>query len=358
MRSLRILTQVNPRIRQALIAVAIVLFAAGSVTGQTRRYPAYPTNTNRVIAGAQAQKSDPKQAEYTFVELDPLGQGVGYCYADAHAINNSDQVVVDWSDPADCNVLHASLWDKGKWALLDYPVDPNCAEPATYLTSLTDWGFAFGTYWSACPYEPAGGVYVKTRRWYFLPDIPGYPYNQGVSMSDNGLALGGASVWDSESNQWINKHWLWDGRRYIFPTYPSEWDVSAFWAGPLFINNKGQIVGQFVDIATGRMRGFLQYGSKLTAFDAPGNPTEGTFVNDMNNAGYAVLAGIYDDDASPYYPSTSFLLREGKFTALPHVPFDDVAWSVVFGVNDRGDMVGRWWDSNNNMHPYVAFRKK
>ena len=347
------------KINRVMLSMVIFLgiaLVASSAFAQGRRYPAPDTRGagqhTHPLSATVPQAADPEQAKYTFVELDPLGQGVGYCYADAHAINNSDQVVVDWSDPADCNMLHASLWDKGKWTSLDYPVDPNCASPATYLTSINNWGFAFGGYWSACPFETSGGVYVKTRQWSFLPNIKGFPYNQGFSMNDFGVATG--VMVDADFA--VYKHYIWDGRKYWFPTFPANWDVNDWWAGPLFLNDWGQIVGQYVDVASGRSRGYLQEGSKLTPFDAPGNPTEGTYVNGINNLGYAVVGGIYDDENSPYYPSTSFLYKYGKFTPLPHVPFDEVVWSVVFGVNDRSDMVGRWWDSNDNMHTYVALR--
>ena len=346
------------KINRVVLCMVIFLgiaLVASSAFAQGRRYPGPATrgagqNTQH-LSLAVPQAADPEQAKYTFVELDPLGQYAGFCYADAHAINNADQVVVDWSDPKDCNKLHASLWDKGKWTPLDYPVDPSCSEPATYLTSITNWGFAFGGYWSACPYEAAGGVYVKTRQWFFLPDIKGFPYNQGFSMNDYGIATGVAV----DANYAVYKHWIWDGRKYLFQSFKAGWKVDDWWDGPLFINDWGQIVGQYVDIATGRSRGYLQNGSKVTTFDAPGNPS-GTYVNGINNAGYAVITGAYDDEKSPYYPLTSFLLRQGKFTPLPHVPFEGVDSSVVFGVNDYGDMVGRWWDSKDNMHTYVAFR--
>ena len=162
-------------IRTILLLTLGVALATASASAQARRNQLAPPQNGGMAAWHQLatdgqNQADSKQAKYTFVELDPQGKGPGYCYADAFAINTSDQVVVNWEEGDNCEIGHASLWDRGKWKLLDYPVDPNCAAPNTYLTSLTDWGFALGTYWSACPYEPAGGVYVKTRRWYF----PGY----------------------------------------------------------------------------------------------------------------------------------------------------------------------------------------
>lgn len=335
-----------------LLDIALV---APSAFAQGRRYPTPATrgagqNTQHLSMSA-ARAADPEQAKYTFVELDPLGQGAGYCYADAHAINNADQVVVDWSDPADCNVLHASLWDKGKWTLLDYPVDPSCSEPASYLTSITNWGFAFGTYWSACPYEPAGGVYVKSHQWFFLPDIKGFPYNQGFSMSDFGLATGVAA----DANYAVFKHWIWDGRKYWFPSFPANWDVNNWWEGPLFINDWGKIAGQYEDTAVGRRRGYIQDGAKLTIFDAPDKPAR-TSVNGIDNAGNVLLIGRYDE-GSKYYPVRSFIRRQGVATPLPNVPFEDAVETYVYGLNDRGNISGIWVDSSDLTHAFVAFRR-
>jgi hypothetical protein len=296
-----------------------------------------------------AQAAHREQAKYTFVELDPLGQGLGYCYADAHAINNAGQVVVDWSDPADCNVLHASIWDKGHWKSLD-AVDPNCPNLATYLTSLNDRGIAFGTYWGNCSYEPAGGVFVKSGKWFLMPDIPDFPYNQGFSMGNNGLAVGTTS----DANFAVFKHWLWTGNEYRFFTFPPNWDVNDWWAGPLFINNSGRIAGQFWDNAAGgRRRAYVQDGRKRIVFDAPGNPVR-TGVNGINNAGDVLVIGRYDENGRSY--PANFIWRKGVFTPLPNVPFKDAVETYVYGLNDGGDISGIWIDSSDLTHTFVAFR--
>lgn len=296
---------------------------------------------------------DATQAYYAFLTIDP--QGVGHYCVDAHALNNAGQVVVDWSDDPNCAVnYHAWLWDKGRWTSLDY-LDPNCPEVSTYLTSLTSWGFAFGSYWGDCPYEPAGGVYVKTRQWYFLPDISGFPYNQGFSMTNNGLAVGVAV----NSDFTVFQHWFWDGKKYSSQTYPTTWDVNDWWAGPLFINDSGRIAGQYWDLATPdqRRRAFFQDGAKLTVFDAPDNPDKPmrTGVNGINNAGEVLVIGRYLENGTSY--PASFIWRRGIFTPLPNVPFEDAVETYVYGLNDRGDISGIWVDSSNLVHAFVAYRR-
>jgi len=124
----------------------------GSAFAQPKRYPAIPLTPRHTISGGQTsalpapQAPDLTQANYTFLSIDPQGQG--HCYTDAHGLNDQRQVVVDWTDPADCNVVHASLWDNGAWKSLDY-TNPDCPELTTYFTSLNNRGIAFGTWWSS-----------------------------------------------------------------------------------------------------------------------------------------------------------------------------------------------------------------
>jgi hypothetical protein len=338
------------------IVLAIALVTA-SAFAQAGRYPAFPPNPGHVMPGTQAralhtpQAPDLTQASFRWLEIDPQGQG--HCYTDAHGLNDERQVVVLWTDDCNLYTTHASLWDDGKWTSLDF-VDTNCPDVATTFESLDNRGIAFGTYWSTlCNYEPAAGINVRTGKWFVFPEVPDLGFNQGISMSNTGLATGAAS----DTIAFItNKHWIWNGKEYFFPTFPADWDTSGFWAGPLFVNDWGEIAGQYVDIPSGRMRGYLQSRGKVTTFDAPGNPSGGTYVNGMTNTGNLLLIGGYDQ-TSPYYPWQSFSLKGSVFTALPNVPFPGATATFVFGLNDRGDISGRWVDSSGLDHAFVAFRK-
>jgi hypothetical protein len=213
-------------------------------------------------------------------------------------------------------------------------------------------GIAFGAYWGDCAHQPASGVFVKNGKWLFLPDIPGFPYNQGFSMSNNGVAVGTASDADFA----VFKHWLWIGNKYSFFAFPDNWDVNDWWAGPLFINDSGRIAGQYWDSAVGgRRRAYVLDGAILTVFDAPGNPIR-TGVNGINNAGDVLVIGRYVENETSY--PASFIWRKGVFTPLPNVPFKDAVETYVYGLNDRGDISGIWVDGGNLTHPFVAFRKK
>jgi hypothetical protein len=303
------------------------------------------------LANPAARAQVQPQANYEFRVIDPGGQG--QLYVDAHGINNARQVVVSWSpDWIACN---AALWQENprthedNWTPLNY-TDPNCPDAGTYLTSLNDRGIAFGVYWTYdC--QPAAGVNIRKGTWFCLPDINDFPYNQGISMNNTGQAVGAALDDDS-----LVKHWIWDGRRYVFPSFPADWDVSAFWAGPLFINDPGQIAGQYLNLSTGRWRGFFQEGRGVTTFEAPGDSTD-TKVNGLTSSGDLLLVGIYADPNNPYYPYHSFTWRNGVFTPLPNVPFEGAVLTWVYGLNDRGDLCGVWVDQEGLNHAFVAFKK-
>lgn len=351
--------QVNPKIRHALIGAALVFFAAGSVTAQIKNIPPRLANPARAIVGTQArtlrtpQALDADHDKYMFLTMDPYGQG--RCFIDANGFNNARHLIVNWTD--DCiNFLNvqASLWDGTEWTSLDF-ADSNCADVSTYLTGLNERGIAFGTYWSfSCNYQLAAGIKVKRGKWFVLPDIKDYPFNQGWGMSNNGLAAGTASV---DFTDTLNKHWTWDGRDYSFPTFPANWDVSGFVEGPLWINDSGEIAGQYVDTNSGVQRGYFQKGRHVTTFDAPGNPAYGTSVAKITDPGYVLVIGSYDE-SSQYYPLHSFIWRRGVFASLPNVPFPGAVLTNPEGLNDQGDFSGFWVDGNGLQHAFVAYRKK
>jgi len=347
-------TLIKRRQTAALWLAFLATLAASSAVAQIRKLPTIPDDSDRATLGTTGQAASAHQASYTFLTIDP--QGEGHCYADARGPDQARQVVVDWSDPDDCNLVHASLWDGTDWTALDF-ADPKCPDVGTYFTSLNSRGIAFGTYWSiSCNYEPAAGINVKTGRSFALPGVKDFPFNQGISMSNDGLAVGVA--WSGSAWTTVNevKHWIWDGRKYLFPTFPADWDVSGFWAGPLAINDSGQIAGQYVDTKSGRLRGYFQHGWNVTTFDAPGDPELGTYVNALTDSGDVLLLGGYAEN-SPYYPYHNFSWRQGVFTTLPNVPFPEAVITFVHGLNDRGDFSGVWLDGSNLYHAFAAYRK-
>ena len=113
---------------------------------------------------------------------------------------------------------------------------------------------------------------------------------------------------------------------------------------PNGINNVGQIVGFYFDnnvtdlFPNGHAHGFLYDNGFFTSFDIP--CATATLPMDINDRGQIV--GVYGDKDMIAH---SFLLEDGKFTTF-EVPFPGVVITDVSGINNRGQIVGRYLERN------------
>jgi probable HAF family extracellular repeat protein len=129
--------------------------------------------------------------------------------------------------------------------------------------------------------------------------------------------------------------------------------------GPMGINDRGQIVGEYIDDRA-VSRGFLlDRSGRFTRIDVPG--AKGTNATKINNRGQIV--GVYSDtspdlgdrpDSDPTAPTfklRGFLLdRHGRFTRLD---FPGSRSSQARSINDRGQVVGEYQDTAGSYHGYV-----
>lgn len=111
------------------------------------------------------------------------------------------------------------------------------------------------------------------------------------------------------------------------------------------INNIGQIVGFYFDnnvteqFPNGPTRGFLFDNGIFTRLDFPG--AVATFPGDLNDEGQIV--GIFAADGDSI--GRSFVFDAGTFTVFD-VPFSRVVATQVSGINNDGQIVGRYIQSN------------
>jgi hypothetical protein len=106
---------------------------------------------------------------------------------------------------------------------------------------------------------------------------------------------------------------------------------------PSRINNLGQIVGTAVDLTCGcNVRSFLAdlRDGSVRAIAIPGSVT--TLANDINDRGQ--IAGTYIDENDRRH---GFILDRGHVATID-VPFAEASFTDVAGINDRGDVVGRY----------------
>ncbi len=97
------------------------------------------------------------------------------------------------------------------------------------------------------------------------------------------------------------------------------------------INKSGEIVG-FYDDASEVAHGFSLVGATFTSIDVPGAAQ--TFAEAIDTAGDIV--GVYTDGGGHDH---GFLLQRGKFTTID---FSGATDTWLLGINDKGQMVGSY----------------
>lgn len=101
---------------------------------------------------------------------------------------------------------------------------------------------------------------------------------------------------------------------------------NALWTEVSGINDAGEIVGAYQDSSKGSVHGFLKTQEAFLVIDYPGART--TKAVGINNRGQII--GFYDE-------AKSFLLSEGTFSKVA-VPGADL--TIAQGINDSGEIVG------------------
>jgi len=114
------------------------------------------------------------------------------------------------------------------------------------------------------------------------------------------------------------------------------------------INNKGVIVGQYVDKnLVGH--GFILAGKKLTKLDDPKGTSGSTGASNLALNGPIAVVGTYVSSTTG--GSVGFLYKGGKFTDVPG-PSGSLA-STANAINDHGDITGAYVDGGGTQHAYV-----
>ena len=115
----------------------------------------------------------------------------------------------------------------------------------------------------------------------------------------------------------------------------------ATFTGAGTINNRGQIVGSYIDVSG--FHGFLLSKgtfTRSTTIDVPGATSTRAF--EINEPGQIV--GDYDDALH------GFLLDNGTFTTID-VP--GATFTQAVGINNRGQIVGGYGDASGTFHGFL-----
>jgi uncharacterized membrane protein len=183
--------------------------------------------------------------------------------------------------------------------------------------------------------------YLRTRHGDFIPvDFPGHLNTIPQRITANGWILGcrhDNDLMDSMRGVTIN------GRDQSEFTEIDAFGSMHNGATP----DGGLIVGFDTDMATGRRRGYLLYGSTFLSFMVPGS----TFTEawDINPRGTVV--GTYQDAIGIH----GFVWEKLRFGAIN---YPAATATRAMGINSRGDIVGYYVDAAGRTHGYLASRKR
>jgi hypothetical protein len=312
------------------------LFIATSAWSQTapdfRRAHRQPPNPSTAALLTTPTSNAKTCTDYKFIIIDADGS----TNAVADGINNNGLVSGYYEDSS--SVYHGFVWRDYVFTNVDYP-----GAAYTKLYSLNDWGLVIGLYGNNSGTAEHTVIYsAQDRKWTALPDVAGYPYNEGYGINDDGVAVGNAFTSSGSSVAWI-----WDptAHSYSFFTVPG---AAEYTTSPSGLNDKGQIAGYFAD-ASGVYHGFLKEYGTYTIIDAPGAPY--TFIDGINNNG-AIQGQIYD---AAFYAEGFVATSGGLFTI---VNYPSAANAALVGINDRGDVSGSYWETFGLNTAFIALRSE
>jgi uncharacterized membrane protein len=214
------------------------------------------------------------------------------------------------------------------------------------------------------PPEAAHGfVYTPSRhrdRRFTTIDIPGARYALPRDINDRGQIVGGyidqgaVPGPDGSPPPGAQHVFLWDQGRVTLIDPP---DTAAY-PNAYKINDRGQIVGSRY-LADGTQLGYLRQpdGTYVTLDPPGGAQSKGLGINDRGQ----VVGGYLDDGAVPgpdglVPPGTIHAFRwdDGRYTRLDDAP--DTRSTVAHGIDNRGRIVGEVKDAAGRIGGFLRTR--
>jgi probable HAF family extracellular repeat protein len=179
-------------------------------------------------------------------------------------------------------------------------------------------------------------------------DGHGFLLDQGVLTNiDAPAATGGAIVFDiNEQGQLagaydlVNHGYLQD-RRGDFTTIDHP-DAAPLTGDPIGINNRGQIVGAYVD-TEGIIHGFLLDKHRFTNIDVPDALETSPFkINDRGQ-----IVGFFNDAGGIAH---GFLWEDGVFTTID---FPEALVTSALDIDNHGRIIGQYVDAAGIFHGFL-----
>jgi len=111
---------------------------------------------------------------------------------------------------------------------------------------------------------------------------------------------------------------------------------------PTAINDLGQIVGSYGDDTTREFKQFLFFHGVFTTINLPGNPAA------INN--YGQIVGTFGSYSNSSLGEQGFKYSQGNVTVIDYPNSFNTG---VSGINDFGDIVGRFYDAAGYYHGLI-----
>ena len=281
-----------------------------------------PLSTPGVVPSAKPEADTPASSRYKFVTIGVAGSNSAWAWG----INNAGLVSGHYEDAS--SIVHGFVWQNGVLQTVDYP-----GAVYTYLHAVNNQGVAAGLYEDTSDTEHAVIYSVGGGTWTVLPDVPGYPNNEGYGINDGGAAVGDAYSADYSTSV----AWIWDPNTsaYSFFTVLGSAQYSTSSTG---INDKGQIAGSFCTTEpcyndSDEYFGFLKQGNTYTTIDPPG--ASGARACGINNDG-TIVGEWWDAAGAPQ----GFVLTSSGVLTIVDYPGPEL--TTILGINGRGDISGNY----------------
>jgi len=190
------------------------------------------------------------------------------------------------------------------------------------------------------------GFFLDKKGRCTILNFPGARLTEATGLNDDGIVVGHYADAAGDFHGFV-----WDSGLFLTFDVPF---ADATLTAPAGINNVGQIVGFYFDnnrtesLPNGHAHGFLYDNGTFASFDFPDSTA--TIPDDINDDG--LIVGIYGDENLVGH---SFLFQDDQFVTF-EVPFAGAVSTDVSGLNNRGQIVGRYVTSNpgDPVNPFLS----
>jgi probable HAF family extracellular repeat protein len=277
----------------------------------------------------QAPKQGSSDLSLTFGMIDFPGQPA----SDASGINDKGEIVGGYGSAFDS----AFLLRGTKFTQISYP-----GAAWTDAYAINDAGVIIGGYGTSL--TDAQG-FELTGKAYSAINYPGAASTYALGINKHGDVVG---AWEAEPDNYPEEGFLLSKGTFTNIAYPGAIGTIAY-----SINAAGAIVGTYGN-SDGSTHGFLLQNGTYTTIDYPGGYSQ-NYLAVINDNG--VIVGGYGDpvtlNGAPWDWEYCFVYQNGQFTQFV-APFGPPVVTMVYGLNNKGDVVGAYADSSGTWYGYEA----